>query len=172
MTNNIFYEKKTGEQVKILNEDNNFYVLDNSVRIKKDIFAKRYEQREEVDPNSFFKQPSNDPLLNIANQIKNLDTSRITDSAESGAQVKYIPPVVHQGEYPQCQIESIFDYCDSIYSSIAFIGLHSGGYALSTAISRINPDLEINCILKEEVYDFCIKKGSFIFPDVTYTKTK
>lgn len=93
MSNNVFYDKNTGEQVTILNEDSNFYTLDNSVRIKKEIFAKKYEQKEEVDPNSFFKQPSNDPLLNLANQLKNIDTSKINDNPQ-GTKVKYTPPIV------------------------------------------------------------------------------
>jgi hypothetical protein len=93
MTNNIFYEKSTGEKVQILNEDANFYVLDNSVRIKKDIFLKKYEQREEINPDIFFQQPVNDPLLNIAKQLKNLDTTNLKDSGNDGTKVKYTPPI-------------------------------------------------------------------------------
>ena len=92
MANNIYFEKTTGEQVTILNEDANFYTLDNSVRIKKDVFTKRYEQREEVDPNSFFKKPVNDPIFNLANQIKSLDTTKIPDTSE-GTKIKYTPPI-------------------------------------------------------------------------------
>ena len=96
MLNNVYTDKVSGEQVKILNEETNFYVLDNSVRIKKDIFAKKYEMKEEIDPNAFFqvKSPSNDPLYNLANQIKNLDSSKVQDTQTPGAQVKYNPPVV------------------------------------------------------------------------------
>jgi len=110
MPNNVYVEKSTGEQVTILNEDANFYVLDNSVRIKKDIFAKRYEQREEVDPNTFFKQPTNDPLLNLAKQIKSLDTTKISDASD-GTKVKYTPPVtiadnsMSQAQVKQKQVE-------------------------------------------------------------------
>ena len=92
MQNNVYYEKNTGEKVSILNEDTNFYELDNRVRIKKDIFAKKYETREEVDPNSFFQKPSADPLLNLANQIKNIDTSKVADSSD-GTRIKYTPPL-------------------------------------------------------------------------------
>jgi hypothetical protein len=96
MLNNVYTDRTSGEQVRILNEETNFYVLDNSVRIKKDVFSKKYEMREEIDPNSFFKvkTPSTDPLYNLANQIKNLDSSKIQDTSTPGAQVKYNPPVV------------------------------------------------------------------------------
>ena len=94
MSNNVYTDRASGEQVRILNEETNFYVLDNSVRIKKDIFSKKYEMKEEIDPNTFFqvKSPSSDPLYNLANQIKNLDSSKIQDNS-AGAQVKYTPPV-------------------------------------------------------------------------------
>lgn len=96
MLDNIFTDRQTGEQVSIINEDVNFYVLDNNVRIKKDVFARKYEKKEEIDPNSFFapKFTSNDPLANLANQIKNLDTTKISDSNAPGTQVKYTPPVI------------------------------------------------------------------------------
>jgi hypothetical protein len=98
MLDNIFTDKSTGEQVRIVNEDTNFYVLDNSVRIKKDVFPKRYEQSVEIDPNSFFTPKMtnpNDPLATIANQLKNLDTSKLSDTpASGGAQIKYTPPVI------------------------------------------------------------------------------
>lgn len=96
MINKIFVDKTTGEQVRIINEDAINYQLDNSVRIKKEVFPKRYEEQIEVDPNAFFQQvyKSNDPLANLANQIKQLDSSKIVDNPNSGAQVKYTPPVV------------------------------------------------------------------------------
>ena len=96
MSDNVFVDKATGEQVRIINEDTNFYVLDNSVSIKKDVFSRKYEERFEVDPNAFFKPKlSADPLLNMAQQLKSMDTSKINDSQDSGARVKYISqPVV------------------------------------------------------------------------------
>ncbi len=45
MLDQVFVDKSTGEEVRIVNEDVNFYVLDNRVSIKKDVFAKKYEQR-------------------------------------------------------------------------------------------------------------------------------
>jgi hypothetical protein len=97
MSDVVFVDKTTGEQVRIVNEDVNFYVLDNSVRIKKDVFMKKYEQSIEVDPNDFFKprNMSADPLTNLANQIKSLDPSKVNDPPPGGGtQVKYTPPVV------------------------------------------------------------------------------
>lgn len=90
-----YSDKKTGEKVEIINEDINFYELDNGVRIKKEIFLKRYDEIAQVDPNSFFqpKSISNDPLVNLANQLKNIDTSKISDNSD-GTKIKYVPPVV------------------------------------------------------------------------------
>lgn len=98
MSDSVFVDKTTGEQVTIINEDVNFYVLNNSVRIKKDVFAKKYEQKMEIDPTNFFntQYSSKDPLLNLANQLKNMDTSKIPDIPDGpGTRVKFIEnPVV------------------------------------------------------------------------------
>ena len=97
LDNSVFVDKSTGEEVRIVNDDVNFYELDNSVRIKKDVFAKKYEKSNFVDPNSFFQTQysSTDPLLNMAQQLKNMDTSKINDNPTGGAQVKFTQmPVV------------------------------------------------------------------------------
>lgn len=104
MSNGVYVDKSTGEQVKILKEDTTFYVLDNSVRIKKDIFEKKYEKKAEVDPGSFFSAPVNaDPLVAMAEQLKNMDTSKIKDNPESGARIKYIekPVVLSDNSLPE-----------------------------------------------------------------------
>ena len=95
MLNDVFVDKSTGEQVRIINEDTNFYELDNKVRIKKDVFLRKFEQNMEIDPNSFFNTSysSSDPLLNMAQQIKNMDSSKISD-APAGTKVRYTPPVI------------------------------------------------------------------------------
>jgi len=97
MQNNNLINKQTGERVSIIKEDSTYYVLSDNVSIKKDILTKKYDIVEEaIDPNSFFqaKSPSNDPLMNMAQQLKNIDTSRISDSPSVGAQVKFIEPPV------------------------------------------------------------------------------
>jgi hypothetical protein len=111
MSNNVYVDKNTGEKVQILNEEPTFYVLDNSVRIKKEVFAKKYEQTAEIDPDSFFAPKyTTDPLANIANQIKSLDPYKVNESSQ-GTQVKYTPPVVlsdnsmSQSVVKQAQIE-------------------------------------------------------------------
>jgi len=96
MLDGVYVDKSTGERVKIVNEDVNFYSLDNSINIKKDVFAKKYELQTEIDPNSFFSPNivSNDPMFNLAKQLKSLDTSKIPDQGE-GTRVKFIEkPVV------------------------------------------------------------------------------
>lgn len=96
MNDVVYTDKSTGEEVRIVNDDVNFYELDNSVRIKKEVFAKKYEKSDFVDPNAFFQTQyaSTDPLLNMAQQLKNMDTSKINDNPTNGAQVKYTAPVV------------------------------------------------------------------------------
>lgn len=105
MLNSAFVDKSTGEQVKIIQEDVNFYVLDNSVRIKKDVFTKRYEAKQEIDPNSFFQpQASSDPLLNLAQQLRSMDTSKIPDDGSGmGTRVKFIesPVTISDNSLPQ-----------------------------------------------------------------------
>jgi hypothetical protein len=95
MPDNIYTDRATGDQVRIINEDTNFYELDNSVRIKKEVFHKKYTESVEIDPNAFFsaKSVTNDPLLNLANQLKSIDTRNIHDAPEGGTRVKYTPPV-------------------------------------------------------------------------------
>jgi hypothetical protein len=94
MLNSVFVDKATGESVIIVQEDVNFYALDNGVRIKKDVFMKKYDQKQEIDPNSFFNAASADPLLNMAQQLRNMDTSKVSDAPTTGAQVKFIEPTV------------------------------------------------------------------------------
>lgn len=98
MQNNVYVNKQSGEKVTIVTEDANFYVLSDNVSIKKDILTKRYDIIEEtIDPNSFFQMQSvsSDPLLNMANQLKNIDTSKINDNPTTGTQIKFIErPVV------------------------------------------------------------------------------
>jgi len=91
MTNSVFVNKQTGERVNIIKEDVNFYVMSDNVSIKKDILAKKYDMVEEsINPDTFFQAPSSDPLVNMAQQLKNIDTSKIQDSPNAGAQVKFI----------------------------------------------------------------------------------
>ncbi len=95
MASNVYVDKSTGEQVSIITEDTNFYVLNNSVSIKKDVFSRKYEQQVEVDPNNFFNANySTDPLLNIANQIRNIDSSKVNESQSGGASVKFVQQAV------------------------------------------------------------------------------
>ena len=100
----IYVNKSNGERVSIVNEDVNFFELDNSVRIKKDVFYKNYDaSAPEVDPSSFFKTQysSADPLANLANQLKNIDTSKVSDTSQ-GTQVvfKEAPMVLADSSLP------------------------------------------------------------------------
>lgn len=105
MDNNVYVNKSNGERVSIKNEDVGFFELDNSVRIKKDVFYRNYEQTAEIDPNSFFKTQysSTDPLANLANQLKNIDTTKISDIPDQGTQVIFreAPMVLSDNSLPQ-----------------------------------------------------------------------
>ena len=103
MANNVYVDKSTGEQVSIISDNADFYVLNNSVSIKKDVFSRKYEQQVEVDPNNFFSTNySTDPLLNIANQIRNIDSSRVPEN-QGGASVNFIqqPIVLRDTSLPE-----------------------------------------------------------------------
>lgn len=108
MSDNVYVDKLTGEQVKIVNENDTFYVLDNTVSIKKDVFFKRFEKDSDtVDVNSFFNaKPTNDPLLNVAQQLLNMDTTKISD-VKSPPSVKFIesPMVLADSSMSQATIK-------------------------------------------------------------------
>lgn len=108
MSDNIYVDKSTGEQVKIVSENEIFYVLDNTVSVKKDVFLKRFEKDNSiVDVNSFFSTKStNDPLLNVAQQLLNMDTTKISD-IQSPPTVKFIekPMVLADNTMSQATIK-------------------------------------------------------------------
>lgn len=66
-------------------------------------------------------------------------------------------------------VNSIFEYCDMIYSSDVFITLHSGGHAVSSAIKEYNSDLEVHSIIRKVDYDYCIPRGFFLFDNIKYS---
>jgi hypothetical protein len=110
MSDNAYVDKITGEQVRIISENDTFYVLDNTVSIKKDVFSKKYEKDSgAVDVNSFFNtKPTNDPLLNVAQQLLNMDTSKISDNPNiGGTQVKYVekPMVIADSSMSQAVVK-------------------------------------------------------------------
>lgn len=87
---NIYINKNTGEKVQILNDsDSVFFELDNSVRIKKDVFLRTHDAMEqEIDPTAFFNANSTSNIMDIANQLKNIDSSKINEN-QSGTKVTY-----------------------------------------------------------------------------------
>lgn len=89
----VYKDKQTGEKVRIIKEDNNFYTLDNEVKIKKETFAKRYSQTDEIDPDDFFKPRT--AIEQLAHNIKSMDTSKVSESGEP-TKIKYKPPTVIQ----------------------------------------------------------------------------
>lgn len=87
---NIYINKNTGEKVQILNDsDSVFFELDNSVRIKKDVFLRTHDAMEqEIDPTAFFNANSTSNIMDIANQLKNIDSTKINEN-QSGTKVTY-----------------------------------------------------------------------------------
>ena len=76
------------------------------------------------------------------------------------------------------EVESIYHYCDLIYSSYAICGFHSGLIVLAASIQRYNKDLNINCIVSPVLYDKMMgwvnnttRLGAFYLDYVNYIVT-
>lgn len=92
---NMYTDKVTGEHIQIVREEADYYVLSNKASIKKNIFSNKYE--ESIDPNAFLNPQlgsSADPLVNLANQIKSMDTAKMTSENDTNTRVKYKPAQV------------------------------------------------------------------------------
>lgn len=103
--NDIKYIEKNnskGNLITIEGEQDNFFLLSNRTRIKKDIFSQYFTPAQNVpinnvvnenvsfnndilDPNSFFKTSTN-----LLNDIKSIDTSRLSDTIDDTAVVRKI----------------------------------------------------------------------------------
>lgn len=83
-----FQNNETGDSVSIVGDNGVFYNLSNGANIKKDIFFQKFT--ESVDPASFFQNQSVAGLQNLADQLKNVDTSKVQDiGGNIPPQVKY-----------------------------------------------------------------------------------
>ena len=90
MVNEYYNDRSTGEQVQVVKEETNFLVLNNNVRIKKDIFQKRYEPA--MNPDAFLNQS---PLFDAINQLKNIDPNQIRERVDDDrTTIKYKPATV------------------------------------------------------------------------------
>lgn len=89
MTNNKkFQNLETQEIVSIVGETGPFFNLSNGSNIKKDIFFQKFS--EMVDPSSFFEKKSSENLLELAEKLKNIDTSKIQDiGGDIQPEIKY-----------------------------------------------------------------------------------
>lgn len=81
------------------------------------------------------------------------------------------------------QVESLRGYVDLISSSRVYISFLSGGHALASSIRHMGFQIKQYCILPENLsgfnrgeeenlsfYDFHLKKGFWVFPEVNYLK--
>jgi len=87
-----YINKQTGDKVKIIKEEDLFYTLNDGVKIKKETFSNRYERSDEIDPNEFLNPPS--ALEKLANQLRNVDTSKVINEPEHSTRIKMKPPTV------------------------------------------------------------------------------
>lgn len=90
MIDREFKNQESGEVVKVLNDDGIWFTLNNGAKIKKESFSSRYT--DVVDPSSFF---SSQPISNIAQQISNIDPSKVVSDSSQGTQVKRINQPVY-----------------------------------------------------------------------------
>lgn len=81
MVNKKFENKETGEVIKITNDDDIWYTLNNGAKIRKDSFFNKYS--EVVDPFSFFNNSDN--MKTLAEKITKIDSSTVENTSdESG----------------------------------------------------------------------------------------
>lgn len=86
LPNKKFQSNETQEVVTIAGDTGVFYNLSNGANIKKDIFFQKYS--EMLDTNSFFQQQSAAGLAGLADQLKQVDSSKMQDIGGN------IPPAV------------------------------------------------------------------------------
>ena len=70
-------------------------------------------------------------------------------------------------------VNSIFDYCDFMYSCSGIISLHHGQSHLSAAIkNQYSPNLKSFCIVQKKIYNFhkSGNHGCYIFDNINYIK--
>jgi hypothetical protein len=75
LTEKIFQNVETHENVSIIGDNGAFYSLSNGANIKKDIFFQKFSER--IDPNSFFNSGPTNNLLELSERIKSIDTNKI-----------------------------------------------------------------------------------------------
>lgn len=64
--------------VRVLSQDNTYYLLDDGSKIQKILFMQIFKESESINPDEFFNKSA--PILeNIVNKIKNIDESKITN---------------------------------------------------------------------------------------------
>jgi len=89
---NTYVNKQTGEKVRIINEGDAFYTLDDGVKIKKETFSKRYDKSDEIDPMEFLNPQS--ALENLAQQIQKVDPNQVVNEPEHSTRIKMKHPTV------------------------------------------------------------------------------
>ena len=91
----IYTDRVTGERVQIMREEADYYVLSNKASIKKNIFGNKFD--EAIDPVEFLNPsistPDLNPLVNLANQLKSMDTAKMSNE-DQATRVKYKPATV------------------------------------------------------------------------------
>lgn len=98
LQNKKFQNIENQEIVFIVGDNGVFYNLSNGANIKKDIFFQKYT--EMIDPTSFFEKQSAAGLAELAEKIKNVDSSKAVDG-DFIPQVKYKKDTINENlQYP------------------------------------------------------------------------
>lgn len=92
--NKRFQNNESLEVVTIVGENGPFYNLSTGANIKKDIFFQRYTELI-PDASSFFSSQSTTNLKNLAEQLRNVDSSKVPDG-DVPSQVTYKQPAVSE----------------------------------------------------------------------------
>ena len=71
-------------------------------------------------------------------------------------------------DLPEIKCDSIFHYCDMIYSCKKFVCLNSGGHSLASAIKRFK-DIDVDCLVTHTpTFDSMYAKKNFFYPNINY----
>ncbi len=99
--------------------------------------------------------------------VQNLDSKRLHSAAKRDYHSIYeaFPNIARY------EIQSIFHYVDALASCQGFIGQHSGGVALASAVQQLNESLDIECLISSglALHPRQTVEKIHNYPDVRYT---
>jgi hypothetical protein len=105
--NKRFQSNETQEIVTVVGDNGVFYSLSNGANIKKDIFFQKYS--EMIDASYFFQQQSAAGLQDLAEKLRNVDSSKVNDIGGSD-----MPSVKVRQESMSEQVQVPLEYRDML----------------------------------------------------------